>query len=395
MKILHILDHSQPIISGYSSRSHYILKWQKKIGLNPIAITSPLYNRNQKTWEEIEGIEYYRTYLPIIFLKYPGCRELTTILALKQKIESIYQLEKPDIIHAHSPSLCGLAASLVAKKLKKPFVYEIRAFWEDAAVDQGKFTYDSYFYKIYQKLENEVVKRANAVITLCQGLRKELISRGFKHKKIFVIPNAVDLSQFNPLNKDNELAQRLNIGKNDIVLGFIGSFYRFEGLDLLVKAVAKIEKVKLILVGDGEKYEEIKKLVSELNLSSKVILTGRILHNEVKKYYSLMDIMVYPRLSEKITELVTPLKPLEAMALGKIVIGSDVGGIKEIIGEGENAGGVLFKAGSVDSLIDKLKLIINNPDLRSKLRKKAYQRAKERNWSKVIHNYLRIYATIR
>lgn len=394
MKILHILDHSQPIISGYSSRSYYILKWQKKIGLKPVAITSPLYNRNQKTWEEIEGIKYYRTYLPAIFLQYPGCRELTTILALKQKIESIYQLEKSDIIHAHSPSLCGLAASLVAKKLKKPFVYEIRAFWEDAAIDQGKFTYGSYFYKIYQKLENEVVKRANAVITLCQGLRKELISRGFKPEKIFVVPNAVDLNRFTPLSRDNQLAQKLGVN-NNIVLGFIGSFYRFEGLDLLVKAVAKIEKVKLILVGDGEKYEELKKLVSELNLSSKVILTGRILHNEVKKYYSLMDIMVYPRLSEKITELVTPLKPLEAMALGKIVIGSDVGGIKEIIGEGENSGGVLFKAGSVDSLIDRLKLIISNPDLRSKLRKKAYQRARERNWSKVIHNYLRIYATIR
>ena len=394
MKILHILDHSQPIISGYSSRSHYILKWQKKLGIKPVAITSPLYNCNRKAYEEIEGIKYYRTYLPNIFLKYPGCRELSAILTFKQKIETVCQLEKPDIIHAHSPSLCGLAASLVAKKLKKPFVYEIRAFWEDAAIDQGKFTYGSYFYKIYQKLENEVVKRANAVITLCQGLRKELISRGFKPEKIFVVPNAVDLNRFTPLSRDNQLAQKLGVN-NNIVLGFIGSFYRFEGLDLLVKAVAKIEKVKLILVGDGEKYEELKKLVSELNLPSKVILTGRILHNEVKKYYSLMDIMVYPRLSEKITELVTPLKPLEAMALGKIVIGSDVGGIKEIIGEGENAGGVLFKAGSVDSLIDKLKLIISNPDLRSKLRKKAYQRAKERNWSKVIHNYLRIYATIR
>ena len=394
MKILHILDHSQPIISGYSSRSHYILKWQKKLGIKPVAITSPLYNCNRKAYEEIEGIKYYRTYLPNIFLKYPGCRELSAILTFKQKIETVCQLEKPDIIHAHSPSLCGLAASLVAKKLKKPFVYEIRAFWEDAAVDQGKFAYGSFFYKLYQRLENEVIKRANAVITLCEGLRRELISRGFKYKKIFVIPNAVDLSQFNPLNKDNELAQRLNIGKNDIVLGFIGSFYRFEGLDLLVKAVARLDRTKLILVGDGEKYEEIKKLVSKLNLSSKVILTGRIPHDEVKKYYSIMDIMVYPRLGERITELVTPLKPLEAMALGKIVIGSDVGGIEEIIGEGENAGGLLFKAGSIDNLISKLKLIINNPDLQSKLRKKAYQRAKERDWSKVIRNYLKIYATI-
>ena len=393
MKILHILDHSQPIISGYSSRSYYILKWQKKIGLKPVAITSPLYNRNQKTWEEIEGIKYYRTYLPAIFLQYPGCRELTTILALKQKIESIYQLEKSDIIHAHSPSLCGLAASLVAKKLKKPFVYEIRAFWEDAAVDQGKFAYGSFFYKLYQRLENEVIKRANAIVTLCEGLKKELILRGFKSEKIFVIPNAVDFNRFTPLSRDNQLAQRLGIDDN-IVLGFIGSFYRFEGLDLLVKAVARLDRTKLILVGDGEKYEEIKKLVSKLNLSSKVILTGRIPHDEVKKYYSIMDIMVYPRLSERITELVTPLKPLEAMALGKIVIGSDVGGIKEIIGEGENAGGLLFKAGGIDNLMNKLKLIINNPDLQSKLRKKAYQRAKERDWSKVIRNYLKIYATI-
>jgi len=390
MKILHILDHSQPIISGYSFRSHYILKWQQKLGFNPIGITSPLYNRDGKPWEEIEGIKYYRTSSPAFFIRYPGLRELSAILLLKHKIEIISQLEKPNIIHAHSPSLCGFAAALAAKKLKKPFIYEIRAFWEDAAVDQGKFGYGSFLYKFYQKLENKVVKEANAVVTLCEGLKKELISRSFKPEKIFVVPNAVDLNRFTPLNRDNQLAQRLGIDDN-IVLGFIGSFYRFEGLDLLVKAVAKIEKVKLILVGDGERYEEIKKLVSELNLSSKVVITGRVPHSEVKKYYSLMDIMVYPRLSERITELVTPLKPLEAMALGKIVVGSDVGGVKEIIGEGQNAGGLTFKAGDLEDLVAKLKLVIDNSELRDEFKKKALNRAKQRDWAIIVKRYFKVY----
>jgi len=389
MKILHVLDHSRPLTSGYAFRSHYILTWQKKIGLSPFGLTSPLYNQGSG-WEEVEGVSYFRIKLPPICLKFPILREWSTILALKRAIKRLALETHPEIIHAHSPSLCGYAAVSVGRKLNIPVVYEIRAFWEDAAVDQGKFSYHSFPYRLYRAFETLVVKKAWAVVTICEGLKRDLIARGIPEEKIFVVPNAVDLKRFKPLEPDLELKKRLGL-EGVLVVGFIGSFYRFEGLDLLIQAVAQLNGIKALLVGAGEKYNELKKLVKDLKLESKIIMPGRVPHQEVHRYYSIMDIMVYPRRRERVTELVTPLKPLEAMAHGKIVIGSDVGGIKEIIGEGKEAGGLLFKAEQVDDLTAKLKEVLQNPLYQAELRKRAKNWVRKRDWGIIIKKYRKIY----
>jgi len=392
MKILHVLDHSRPLTSGYAFRSHYILSWQKKIGLDPWGLTSPLYNQGAG-WEEIDGVSYFRTRLPKFFLRFPLIRELGTIFVLKRAIVRAAQESGPEVIHAHSPSLCGYAAVAAGRRLNIPVVYEIRAFWEDAAVDQGKFSYNSLPYRLYRAFETQVAKRAQAVVTICQGLKKDLLGRGIPEKKIFVVPNAVDLKRFKPLAPDEKLKKKLGL-EGVLVVGFIGSFYRFEGLDLLIRAVSRLDKVKALLVGSGEKYEELKKMVKDLGLESKILMPGRVPHHEVSRYYSIMDVMVYPRRRERITELVTPLKPLEAMAHGKIVIGSDVGGIKEIIGEGEEAGGLLFKAEEVEDLTVKLAQILHNPSYQNELRNKAMNRARKRDWSIVIKRYVEVYGLI-
>ena len=392
MKILHVLDHSRPLTSGYAFRSHYILSWQKKIGLDPWGLTSPLYNQGAG-WEEIDGVSYFRTRLPKFFLRFPLIRELGTIFVLKRAIVRAAQESGPEVIHAHSPSLCGYAAVAAGRRLNIPVVYEIRAFWEDAAVDQGKFSYNSLPYRLYRAFETQVAKRAQAVVTICQGLKKDLLGRGIPEKKIFVVPNAVDLKRFKPLAPDEKLKKKLGL-EGVLVVGFIGSFYRFEGLDLLIRAVSRLDKVKALLVGSGEKYEELKKMVKDLGLESKILMPGRVPHHEVSRYYSIMDVMVYPRRRERITELVTPLKPLEAMAHGKIVIGSDVGGIKEIIGEGEEAGGLLFKAEEVEDLTIKLAQVLHNPSYQNELRNKAMNRARKRDWSIVIKRYVEVYELV-
>ncbi len=387
MRVLHILDHTRPIISGYSFRSHYILFWQKSIGIHPTALSSPLYNR-QENEEVIDGVRYLRCNSRVFFSK---ARKLFCFYFFKRKIKKLLSQEKFDLLHAHSPSLCGISA-ILGKDKEIPFVYEVRALWEDAAVDQGKIKEGSLKYNIYKNLENFVLKRANAIVVICRGLKEELINRGFNENKIFVVPNGIDLSKFDfqKAKEKKDLKDKLNIS-NEPVVGFIGSFYRFEGLDLLIKAIEDLKSFKLLLVGDGEKFLELKELVSKRGLGSRVIFTGRVPHQDIITYYSVMDLLVYPRKDERITRIVTPLKPLEAMALGKVVIGSDVDGVKEIIGEGKQAGGILFRREDVDDLKAKIKMVLNNRNIKKHFEERALERAKRKSWDKIVRRYLDVY----
>ena len=143
---------------------------------------------------------------------------------------------QPEVLHAHSPALCGMAGLRAAKRLGLPFVYEIRAFWEDAAVGNGTGREGSLKYRLTRALENRVVAGADAVFTICKGLRDDLVARGHDGEKIGLSPNGVDLALFgDPVARDDALAHALGIGAGPVV-GFIGGFYDYEGLDDLVAA---------------------------------------------------------------------------------------------------------------------------------------------------------------
>ena len=171
MKILHILDHYKPHFSGYVFRTSYILKYQKKLGLEPAIVTSPKHGTAKDLLEDIDDMLVYRTPgngfggIPII-------REVKLMKALQQRIEEIIKENRPDIIHAHSPSLNGIPALRAGRKYGIPVVYEVRAFWEDAAVDHGTFPERSIRYKMSRIIETKVLRKADAVFTICEGLRK-------------------------------------------------------------------------------------------------------------------------------------------------------------------------------------------------------------------------------
>ncbi len=178
------------------------------------------------------------------------------------------------------------------------------------------------------------------------------------------------------------------------VISFIGSFYRYEGLDLLVDAFAKIAdkhpEAVLLLVGGGETDKELKAQIQALNIAHKVIMPGRIDHSRIAGVYSLVDILAYPRYAMRLTELVTPLKPLEAMAMGKAFVASDVGGHKELVHHNET--GILFPAGNADALADSLDLLLKNDDLKQRLQSCGLAWVKEnRTWAKTTSVYEEIY----
>lgn len=342
-RILHVLDHSLPIHSGYTFRTRAILKAQAALGLEVRSITGPRYNPDEGEVEEHDGLLFHRAGGTVGGV--PGLREWREIALFARGIERVVREWRPDVIHAHSPVLCGQAALRVARRHGIPLVYEIRAFWEDAAVGNGTGTDGSLKYRLTRMLESHVVRSADAVVTICEGLRRDLVARGTPEAKITVMPNGVDLALFgSPAAPDPDLARELGFAPSDPVIGFIGSFYEYEGLDVLIEAmpalVARQPGARLLLVGGGPREEALRAQAAASPAAEAIRFVGRVPHHEVDRYYALCDIMAYPRKRSRLTDLVTPLKPLEAMAQGKLVAASDVGGHRELVTDGET--GVLF-----------------------------------------------------
>ncbi|NOR79718.1 MAG: glycosyltransferase, exosortase A system-associated [Methyloprofundus sp.] len=398
MKILHILDHSIPLHSGYTFRTRAILQQQRALGWQTFHLTSAKHSGAEQAVEEVDGLRFYRTpqatgrmaTLPII-------NQWAIVKSLQKRLAEIIPEINPDIIHAHSPVLNGLAALNAGKKHNIPVVYECRAFWEDAAVDHGTTTEKSLRYRITHALETRVFKQANAITTICEGLRKDISQRGVTDNKITVIPNAVDVEKFSfGQPADLELKQKLGL-KDKIVLGFIGSFYAYEGIPLILEALPEILKqqpaVRVLLVGGGPQEQVIKDAVKQLKLEPYVIFTGRVPHEQVQDYYNQVDFFIYPRLSMRLTNLVTPLKPLEAMAQGRLVIASDVGGHKELIKDHEN--GMLFKANDVSSLAACTLDLLGRSQEWDKMRQAGRLYVEqERNWPKSVGNYQKVYSQL-
>lgn len=358
IKIIHILNHSFPLLDGYASRSQSILIAQKKMKYHPVVLTSP---KHEEDWKKkcsrkqvIDNIKFYRAgnnplgRLPII-------GELVQIAMVLLRLMQIIKIEKPSVIHAHSPVLNAISALIAGKWCGLPVVYEIRAFWEDAGVDQETYKQKSIKYNSVKFLETRACEKVSQVAVLCEGIKKDLISRGIPCHKITPVFNGINPENFKPSSPDEELRKQWNLsGKK--VIGFIGSFYRYEGLDLLVKAFSEIAPdnpdLVLLLVGGGEMEDHLKNQVIDLGIVNRVILPGRIPHHRIQGVYALTDVLVYPRYSVRLTELVTPLKPLEAMAMGKAVIASDIGGHRELISHNET--GILFRAGDPSSLANAI-----------------------------------------
>jgi PEP-CTERM/exosortase A-associated glycosyltransferase len=304
---------------------------------------------------------------------------------------------EPHIIHAHSPVLNAIPTLRVGKELGVPVVYEVRAFWEDAAVDHGTTTEGSLRYRVSQSMETYALRRAAHVFTICEGLRSDILARGIPAGKVTVIPNAVDIEKFEPsAAPDESLKAQLGLA-GATLLGFIGSFYAYEGLDLLLAALPQLlqrrSDVRVLLVGGGPQETALRQLVERLGVADKVVFTGRVPHSDVGRYYDLIDVLCYPRHSMRLTELVTPLKPLEAMAQGRLLVASDVGGHRELIRDGET--GVLFKSGSEAALASAVLGLLDQRDRWSALRTAGRRFVEsERNWARSVARYCMPYEAL-
>jgi PEP-CTERM/exosortase A-associated glycosyltransferase len=392
MRILHVLDHGLPLQSGYTFRTRAIVTAQQARGWQVAAVTGERQGASAMREETLDGIHFFRTDAPATprtgALGFAG-----EIAAFARRIGEVADRFRPDLIHAHSPVLNALPALWAARRRGLPLLYEIRAFWEDAAVGNLTGREGSAKYHATRMLETWAVNRADAVAVICQGLRDDLIARGVAGDKIMVSPNGVDLTLFGTVPpRDAALAAELGLA--DEVIGFIGSFYDYEGLDDLIAAmpalVARRPAAQLLLVGGGPMGKALRAQAAASPVADRIRFVGRVPHDQVERYYGLVDVLAYPRKKMRLTDLVTPLKPLEAMAQERLVAASDVGGHRELIRDGDT--GTLFAAGDPDAIAQALAGLL--ADRSGWAARRARGRAfveKDRNWSSNISAYEPVY----
>ncbi len=398
MRILHILDHSIPLHSGYTFRTAAILREQRALGWETFHLTSEKQVNCNVLEEQADDLHFYRTSKHSGMLsRMPVLKQFAVMQSLARRLCEVIAIVKPDILHVHSPVLNALPTLRAGRDFGIPVVYEVRAFWEDAAADHGTSKQGSLRYCLTRAMETYAFKHADAVTTICEGLRGDIVARGIPSSKVTVIPNAVDIEKFSTGGAADERL-KVQLGLTGArVLGFIGSFYAYEGLDLLLRALPRIldhaPDVRVLLVGGGPHEKALKQLASKLGIVDRVIFSGRVPHNDVNRYYDLIDVLVYPRHSMRLTDLVTPLKPLEAMAQGRLFVASDVGGHKELIRDGEM--GVLFNAGNPQSLADKVLGLLQST-ARWPTLKQAGRRfvETERNWKTSVARYQIVYGDL-
>lgn len=184
MRILHILDHSLPLHSGYTFRTRAILEQQRAMGFETFHITSAKQKGPEVLVEEVDGFRFFRTPQPKRwYRKLPLLNQFSIVDSLAVRLGEVIEDVQPDILHAHSPALNGLAALRVAQWYSLPVVYECRAFWEDAAVDHGTSREGGLRYRATHALETHVFKHAQAITTICEGLRRDIIRRGIPPKR--------------------------------------------------------------------------------------------------------------------------------------------------------------------------------------------------------------------
>ena len=445
--IIHILANGPPDVNGYAIRTQMILKHQKP-SMNVIGLTSPWYPQRESMIDEyqLEGIHYHRTIHPLhrkgkmpithkiirsqtkkelnkasqsvngnkkpasnIFVKAiraPGyfarigwkvVEEKILIKYFTKRIIEVAKQNNAEIIHAHTPYRVGLPALKAARKLGLPFVYEMRGMWEETAVANGRWIRNGPAYRRFQNYETKVLRKADSVICISETLKKEAISRGVNPEKITVVTNAVEKDMSKKKSKSSSLKSAkdsLNLSTSTKVVGYIGSLREMEGVDLTARAVAKLadngHDVRFFVLTGNNGQEELRALCKKLGIADKSTIIGPVPHEEVPVFYDLIDLFIVSRPDTRVTKLVTPLKPFEAMAMGKAVIASKLPALEEIIQHEKT--GLLYTSDNLQSLVESIEKCIRDDDLTKSLGDSAKEWIEEnRTWDIVVKNSLKAY----
>ncbi|MDA8615535.1 glycosyltransferase family 4 protein [Candidatus Poseidoniales archaeon] len=404
-RVLYVLHNSLPYNSGgYATRGHGLMCGVKKMGWDVHVTTRRGYPHDRKGMDDlpidplqvVDGIPYHR----LIELE-RGYGQINIASYLNAYAEDLVQLVqeiRPSIIHAASNHLNGLVANVVAKHFSIPSIYEVRGLWEITRISRQPVFEGSEYFQMMSNLEATSASEADYLFAITHALGDEMKRRSRKITEVGFLPNGVHSNRFVPKQQNSQLKSKLGIHPDAVVLGYIGSLVSYEGLDLLLEALPLIkantkQNFKVLIVGDGAYMGKLQTLCEHLRLEDHVIFTGRVPHEEVEDYYSIVDIAPFPRLPLPVTEMVSPLKPFEAMAMEKAVIASSVDALLEIVDH--NHTGLIFEKGSKSDLASKLVDLIDDRMLRKKLGEKArIWVCENRDWSSISGTLGEIYSRL-
>jgi len=398
--VLHVVSNAFPEWStGYAVRTHEIVTAQATAGLHPHVVTRLGFPVQQGhlaagPLEVVDGIEYHR-------LLARGAAAWTEATAMDRNADALLELARrlrPAVLHAATKHENGQLALDVGRVLDLPVAYEVRAFPEqtwDSRHGGGAAGTDRY--QRARAVETACMLRAAHVFTLGEGMAEEIESRGVPRERITVVPNCADDRYFAPLPDPAPVRARLGIPEQDVVVGLLTHVVEYEGIDTLIEAVALLrgrgEQVTLLVLGDGLELPRLRARAQQAGLGEHAVLPGRVPYAQVPEHLAALDVYCVPRRDTPVTRLVTPLKPLEAMAAGRPVVASDLPALAEIVADGRT--GRLFPAGDAHALAEVLSALAADPDLRSALvgAARTWVRA-NRTWDANVARYVSAYRRI-
>lgn len=400
-RVLHMVARSLPHHhAGSTYRTHYTLTAQREAGLDAHIVTecgfpAEFVTSNGSLPTEIhEEIEYLR--LPEQFSHPRLDRRFQHHF---EKASDVVADLRPAVLHPHSDFRNAAVALALRERFGTPVLYEVRGFPEEYLPRRpaSRMLYERFGMR--RKIEAECWRRADKVVTLAEVMKEHIVSKGVDPAKVEVIPNAVDAERFRPPEvRDEALAARLGIESGESVIGYVSSLTApYEGIRYLIEAVVHLtrqgRRVRALIVGEGAERPHLMEVAERLGVRDRVIFTGQIGHDRLPAHYSLIDVFVVPRTSEATTELVTPLKPLEAMAMERAVLVSGTRALREMIVEGET--GLSFEPDNVADLVAKVESLIDQPERMHELGQTARQWVIEnRSWTGNAERYREIYAEL-
>jgi glycosyltransferase involved in cell wall biosynthesis len=396
--VLHIVTNALPSThAGYTVRTHHIALSQRRAGLDPHVVTKCGFPVAQGTPDgrllvHVDGIPYHRL-LPYTL---PGTAD-AMLARGADMAERLTRRLRPVVLHAATNHLNGQVALAVGERCGLPVVYEVRGFLEETWLsrrDPAVAGADTDSYRLSRAMETACMRAADLVVTLGEVMREEIIGRGIPAAKVVVVPNAVSDEFLQPLPDGRPLRDSLGIGPGEFTIGMVSSLFAYEGADSLLEAAAELRRRRVparpLIVGDGPERARLERLADQLGLDGIAVFTGRVPMKDVRQYHAVLDVFAVPRTDDRVCHLVTPLKPVEAMASGLCVVASDVNALREIIEPGTT--GTLTVPEDSIKLADCLEDLFYNPDRRRGLGARARDWvARDRTWARNADRYLSAY----
>ncbi|MGO1850713.1 glycosyltransferase [Microbacterium sp.] len=414
LRVLHLITNSLPYTqSGYSLRTHRILRALQERGIRSVVLTRTGYpvmvgKMFADDIDVIDGVEYRRV-LPTALGTTPEERldqEVDVALAVVREL-------RPHVLHATTDYRNALVAQAVSAATGIPWVLEVRGLMEQTwvasrhTVQARAAAEGSEKVRLVREREGELARNAAAVVTLSSTMAEQLVDRGVKRDRITLVPNGVDeaLLEDHLEIADARRVVDLNLPEGAFAVGAVSALVDYEGFETLIRATARLltdpssapdlrERLHVVIVGDGVAAPGLAELARELGIQQRVHLPGRVPVTEARRWVESLDVVTVPRLDRAVSRTVTPQKPIEALALGRPVIISDLPALRETVtGPDGGVHAVLTPAGSAEHLATAMADLARDDDRRARLATGGPAVARARTWSALVGRYERMYGT--